>query len=180
MNVKGGRQTNGRRAVLIAVRLLFLRHDAFHRQQMFFATGGNHRRQIGALQHFARLENVRSLILPGRCHLCTTLGQVGNQLHCGKALQHPPDPGAADAKGLRQRLFRQFAAGQQPVFDNRLHQLVVNMIVFIFSEISGLLPEPRGVDADRRADHFAAPCTVRESNRIQDQDILYTKKSNLA
>ncbi|MOA35727.1 hypothetical protein D3C78_1572000 [compost metagenome] len=78
---------------------------------LFFAVG-NHLRQVGALQHFSRLENIRRFVLPRRGDLCTTFGQLSDQLHCGKALQHPPDAGSADAKSLRQRFLRQFAAGQ--------------------------------------------------------------------
>jgi hypothetical protein len=100
---------------------------------------------------FSRLEYLGCLVLPGRSDLCTTFGQLGHQLHCGKALQHPTDPGSAHAEVLGQGFFRQFAAGQQPMFDNGFHQRVVNMIVFIFNEISGLLPMPRGVGTDRRA-----------------------------
>ncbi|MNZ74819.1 hypothetical protein D3C78_932800 [compost metagenome] len=66
------------------------------------------------------------------------------------------------------------------MFDNGFHQRVVNAIVFIFNEITGLLPMPGGVSVDRCTDHFSAPRPLQSSNRIQELDILYTKKSSLA
>ena len=144
-----GRQANRRRAILILMRLLFLRHDRLDHQQMLGPAVRHDLRQVGAFQHLARGEHIARFCFARRGNLCTTLGQLRHQLHCGKALQYPANTGAAHAKGFRQRLFRQFIARQQPVLHYRFHQRIVNVIVFIFSKVGGF-----------GADHHAAPCTV--------------------
>lgn len=59
-------------------------------------------------------------------------------MHSGESLQHLADPRAADAKDLRQRLFRQLAARRQLVFNDGGHQRLIDGFILVLQAWRGV------------------------------------------
>ena len=131
LNVEIGGVADRRRTVIGLVRLLLLANNGLERGKMRRLAVGQHVRQVGDLQQRAGAEDVPRLFHRRAGDVCTTLGRQGDHLHSSESLKHLADARAAHAKGLCQRLFRQFAPRQQLVFDNRGHQRLEDGFVFV-------------------------------------------------
>ena len=127
-----------RRAVVRRMGLLFTLNNVLQRRQMRRLTARDHIGEIGDLEQRPGAKDRLGLFHARAGDVCTTFGRQRDQLHSGESLQHLSDAGAAHGEHFRQRLFRQFAARRQLMFDDSRHQRLVNAFVLILQRWRGL------------------------------------------
>ncbi len=127
LNMKVSGVADRRRAVVRRMGLLFTLNNVLQRRQMRRADSARSHRGDWRPRAAPGCERSPGTLPRARAgDVAPRLGVNVTSCNSGESLQHLSDAGAAHGEHLRQRLFRQFAARRQLMFDDSRHQRLVN------------------------------------------------------